>query len=178
MSGAETRHGAIRIWFFAPPANIRGFIWILLSTFSFMAMVMLVRHLSDRYNTGELAFWRASLGLLLAPIFLRRGQSLFRTRQFDLHLVRNSLHFVGVAGWFYAISTINLSVGMSLQFTVPLFTIVLAILILRERDCPRLRRCPDHPAARHGTGHAGGGRRNRVGGRLSRRQYRNQGPDA
>jgi len=133
MSGAETRHGAIRIWFFAPPANIRGFIWILLSTFSFMAMVMLVRHLSDRYNTGELAFWRASLGLLLAPIFLRRGQSLFRTRQFDLHLVRNSLHFVSVAGWFYAISTINLSVGMSLQFTVPLFTIVLAILILRER---------------------------------------------
>ena len=47
--------------------------------------------------------------------------------------MRNSLHFVGVAGWFYAISTINLSVGMSLQFTVPLFTIVLAILILRER---------------------------------------------
>ena len=134
MSGAETRHGAIRIWFFALPANIRGFIWILLSTFSFMAMVMLVRHLSDRYNTGELAFWRASLGLLLlAPVFLRRGQSLFRTRQVDLHLVRNSLHFVGVPGWFYAISTINLSVGMSLQFTVPLFTIVLAILILRER---------------------------------------------
>ena len=133
MSGAETRHGAIRMWFFALPANIRGFIWILLSIFSLMAIVMLVRHLSDRYNTGKFAFWRASLGLLPAPVFLRRGQSLFRTRQFDLHLVRNSLYFIGVAGCFYAISTINLSVGMSLQFTVPLFTIVLAILILRER---------------------------------------------
>lgn len=121
-------------WFAGVSSNMRGFIWITLSTFAFMSMVMIVRHLSDRYNTGELAFWRALLGLaLLAPIFARSGSALFRTSQFRYHLLRNVMHFVGVAGWFFAISHINLSTGMSLQFTVPLFTIVLAIIVLREK---------------------------------------------
>lgn len=124
----------IRDRFRALPRNLRGFIWITLSTFAFMSMVMIVRHLSDRYNTGELAFWRALFGLaLLAPVFIRTGSALFRTDQFGLHLLRNVMHFVGVAGWFYAISRMNLSTGMSLQFTVPLFTILLAILFLREK---------------------------------------------
>ena len=109
--------------------NLRGFIWIALSTVAFMSMVMIVRHLADRYNTGELAFWRALIGLvLLVPVFVRTGSGLFHTRMFRWHLLRNLMHFIGVAGWFYAISQMNLSVGMSLQFTVPLFTILLAIV--------------------------------------------------
>lgn len=122
------------LWFAGISSNMRGFIWIALSTFAFMSMVMIVRHISDRYNTGELALWRAFLGLaLLAPIFIRSGSALFRTGQFRFHLLRNLMHFVGVAGWFYAISRMNLSTGMSLQFTVPLFTILLAIVFLREK---------------------------------------------
>tara|TARA_R110002126_G_scaffold4815_12_gene24947 strand:- start:3595 stop:4503 length:909 start_codon:yes stop_codon:yes gene_type:complete len=124
----------VRRWFAGISSNLRGFVWITLSTFAFMSMVMVVRHLSDSYNTGELAFWRALIGLgLLAPIFARSGSALFRTTQFRYHLLRNAMHFVGVAGWFYAISHINLSTGMALQFTVPLFTIVLAIFILGEK---------------------------------------------
>lgn len=124
----------IRDWFGGQSSNLRGFIWITLSTFAFMSMVMIVRHISDRYNTGELAFWRALIGLvLLTPIFIRSGSTLFRTQQFRFHLLRNVMHFVGVAGWFYAISRMNLSTGMALQFTVPLFTILLAIMFLREK---------------------------------------------
>lgn len=126
--------GGIRAWFGGQSSNLRGFIWITLSTFAFMSMVMIVRHISDRYNTGELAFWRALIGLvLLTPIFIRSGSALFRTQQFRFHLLRNVMHFVGVAGWFYAISRMNLSTGMALQFTVPLFTILLAIVFLREK---------------------------------------------
>lgn len=129
--------GDARRWFFGLSPNTRGFIWITLSTFAFMSMVMIVRHVSDRYNTGELAFWRALIGLaLLAPIFIRSGSALFRTGQFRFHLLRNAMHFVGVAGWFYAISRMNLSTGMALQFTVPLFTILLAIVFLREKVDP------------------------------------------
>ena len=136
MNGAA-HPGGIRGWFAGLSSNLRGFIWITLSTFAFMSMVMIVRHISDRYNTGELAFWRALIGLLLlAPIFIRSGSALFRTEQFRFHLLRNVMHFVGVAGWFYAISRMNLSTGMALQFTVPLFTILLAIVFLREKVDP------------------------------------------
>lgn len=108
-----------------------------MSTVIFMSMVLIVRHLSDRFNAGGLAFWRALFGLLiLMPVFLRSGTKLFRTRHFGGHLLRNLMHFVGVGGWFYAIGQINLSVGMSLQFTIPLFTIVLAIVLLGERVDP------------------------------------------
>ncbi len=125
---------AVGKWFGSLSGNARGFAWILMAAVVFMSMVLLVRALSDRFNAGELAFWRALLGLLiLSPVFLRSGTALFRTRRLGGHVIRNLLHFVGVAGWFYAIGQINLSVGMSLQFTIPLFTILFAILLLGER---------------------------------------------
>lgn len=127
----------LRTWFTALPGSARGFIWMVLSSFAFVSMVLLVRHLSDRYNAGEMAFWRALLGLaLLMPVLARDGKRLVGTQQPGMHLFRNLLHFIGIAGWFYAISRINLSVGMALQFTIPLFTIVLAILFLREKVDP------------------------------------------
>jgi drug/metabolite transporter (DMT)-like permease len=67
---------------------------------------------------------------------MRSGPALFRTHRPGFHLFRNSMHFVGVAGWYFAVSEINLSVGMSLQFTIPLFTIVFAILFLGEKVDP------------------------------------------
>lgn len=134
MTGSLPFAGAIGRRFAALPPNTRGFVWFLLSTFAFTAMIVFVRLMSGRYNTGELAFWRAFLGLiLLTPVFLRHRRTLFRTDRLGFHLVRNVMHFVGVAAWFFAVSQINLSVGMALQFTVPLFTIVMAIFILRER---------------------------------------------
>lgn len=121
-------------WFAARPANVRGLIWCLLAAVAFMSMVMIVRRLSADFNVGELTFWRALFGLaLLAPVFARNGTALFRTERFGMHVFRNLMHFVGIAGWYYAISGINLSVGMSLQFSVPLITIVLAIVFLGER---------------------------------------------
>ncbi|MEX2453413.1 MAG: DMT family transporter [Rhodospirillaceae bacterium] len=129
-----TSPGPLGRWFYGLPGNTRGFIWIILSSFAFVAMIVFVRLMSDDYNTGELAFWRALLGFLcLLPVFMRSGRSVFRIDRLDLHLTRNLLHFVGVAGWYFAVAQINLSVGMSLQFSVPLFTIVMAIIFLGER---------------------------------------------
>lgn len=126
--------GPLRTWFASLPANARGLIWCLLAAVAFMSMVMIVRRLSADFNVGELTFWRALFGLaLLAPVFARTGTALFRTDRFGMHVFRNLMHFVGIAGWYYAISGINLSVGMSLQFSVPLITIVLAIVFLGER---------------------------------------------
>ena len=124
----------VRLWFAARPASVRGMIWCLLAAVAFMFMVMIVRHLSAYFNAGELAFWRALFGLaLMVPVFSRTGSALFRTDRFGMHLFRNLMHFVAIAGWYYAISGINLSVGMSLQVSVPLITIVLAIVFLREK---------------------------------------------
>lgn len=128
---------AIRTWFEALPPNARGLLWNLMSAFAFMSMIMLVRYMSKGYNTGELFFWRAAIGLVLfMPVVLRAGPTLFRTRRAGLHVFRNLMHFVGIACWFYAVAAMNLSMAMALQFTIPLFTIVLAILFLGEKVEP------------------------------------------
>ena len=116
------------------PANTRGLIWISFATLAFVSMIMLVRQMSKGYNVGELAFWRAFMGLVLtAPIWLRRGAALVRNERMGLHLSRNLMHFVAVVCWFYAVANMNLSVGMSLQFTIPLLVIVMAIFVLGEK---------------------------------------------
>lgn len=124
----------IRARFADLPGNTRGFVWAFMAAVVFMTMVLIVRRLSAHFNAGELAFWRAFFGLLLlTPVFMRSGSALFRTHKLGTHVMRNLFHFVGIAAWFYAVGRINLSVGMALQFTIPLFTMVLAIAILRER---------------------------------------------
>ncbi len=105
-----------------------------LSTFAFAAMVVLVREASTAFNAFEILFWRAAFGLVimmpwLARVRLRR----LETTRARLHLIRNVVHFIGIVTWFHVVGRINLSVGIALQFTVPLFTIAMAALLLKER---------------------------------------------
>ncbi len=120
-------------WRSLSPA-IRGGVWMFLSTFAFAAMVVLVREASAAFNAFEILFWRAAFGLVimmpwLARVRLRR----LKTTRARLHVIRNVVHFIGIVTWFRVVGRINLSVGIALQFTVPLFTIAMAALLLKER---------------------------------------------
>lgn len=107
---------------------------MLLGTFSFAVMIVLVRKASQTFTAFEITFWRALFGLIfMAPWIMRVRLAGLRSNRPGLQLWRNTLHVVGIVMWYYAIARINLTEGMALQFTVPLFTIALAMLILKER---------------------------------------------
>ena len=107
---------------------------MLLGTFSFAVMIVLVRKASHGFSAFEITFWRALFGIaFMAPWVLRVKFAGLRTTRPGLHLWRNTLHVIGIVMWYYAIAHINLSEGMALQFTVPLFTIAMAMVILKER---------------------------------------------
>ena len=109
-------------------------VWMFLSTFAFSAMVGFVREASATFNTFEITFWRALFGLaFMIPWLVRVRLRGLRTTRAKMHLTRNVLHFIGIVTWVYVVAWINLSVGIALQFTVPLFTIAMAALILKER---------------------------------------------
>jgi drug/metabolite transporter (DMT)-like permease len=136
VSGApadpETGSAASR-WRALSPA-IRGCVWMFLSTFAFAAMVGFVREASNSFNAFEVTFWRALFGLaFMIPWLVRVRLRGLGTARAGLHLTRNIVHFIGIIAWFYVVERINLSVGIALQFTVPLFTIVMAAAILKER---------------------------------------------
>ncbi len=134
MSGsdAKPRRAAAR-WRALSPA-LRGGVWMFLSTFAFAAMVVFVRDASATFNAFEVTFWRALFGLaIMVPWLARVRLRRLATKRAHVHLTRNVVHFIGIVTWFHAVARINLSVGMALQFTVPLFTIAMAALMLKER---------------------------------------------
>ncbi len=101
-------------------------------SFSFMAIA--VRELLRTLGTFEILFLRSlvSLILLLAvlPYF---GLRALRTQRFGLHVVRNLFHFGGQYAWVYAIGMLPLATVFAIEFTMPVWTAVLAVPLLGER---------------------------------------------
>lgn len=101
---------------------------------SFSTMAVSVRELLDTMGTFEVLFFRSlvSLAMVLALV-PRYGFGALRTHRFGLHLVRNLLHFCGQFAWVYAIAFLPLATVFAIEFTMPVWTAVLAVLLLRER---------------------------------------------
>jgi drug/metabolite transporter (DMT)-like permease len=101
---------------------------------SFMAMALGGRELSQELDTFQILFFRSLIGLLVVSLVLfNKGWHLVKTKHFSLHILRNISHFGGQFGWFYGIAYLPLSEVFAIEFTLPVWTAILAALILKER---------------------------------------------
>jgi len=116
------------------PAALRGALWMVGALLSFSLMAVSVRELLRTMGSFEILFLRSLVSFLLLLVFLPRfGLDALRTRHFGLHLVRNVLHFSGQYAWVYAIAMLPLATVFAIEFTMPVWTALLAIPILGER---------------------------------------------
>jgi drug/metabolite transporter (DMT)-like permease len=84
-------------------------------------------------------FFRTAFGLAaMLPWLLRQGFGVMRTGHLRLHLLRALIGIFAMVGWFTSLSLMPLAEATALSFTAPIFTSVLAVLILGE--VMRLRR--------------------------------------
>jgi drug/metabolite transporter (DMT)-like permease len=112
-------------------------IWMGGALFSFLSMAIAGRELSVELNTFQILFFRSIIGLLIVSLILSKfGWEQIRTRQLRLHIIRNMAHYVGQFGWFFAISLIPLAQVFAIEFTIPIWTAVLAPFLLGERLTP------------------------------------------
>ena len=119
-----------------PPASdaLKGIGFMVLACVFFGAMHVGVRHVTQSIHPFEAAFFRNFFGLLvLAPSFITHGLRPLRTQRFGLHCLRAALNLVAMLSFFYALSITPVVLVQALAFTSPLFTAVLAILLLGER---------------------------------------------
>jgi len=109
-------------------------LWMSGTLVSFMAMAIGGRQLSGQLTTFQILFFRSFVGLLIIGFLLWRSnwQQIF-TKHFKIHAVRNIAHFGGQFGWFYGIAFIPLAEVFALEFTVPVWTALLATVLLGER---------------------------------------------
>lgn len=101
---------------------------------SFTGMAVAARELSADMSTFEILFFRSFVGLLvLVPIFLRNRGAGLRSQRPGLQVVRNAIHFSAQYGWVAAIAVLPLAEAFALEFTMPIWATLLAVLALGER---------------------------------------------
>lgn len=85
-------------------------------------------------STFQILFFRSAVGLaVVALLVARTGRQVLRTQRPVLHLWRNVAHFAGQFGWFFAVAAIPLAEVFAIEFTIPLWTALLAAAFLGER---------------------------------------------
>jgi drug/metabolite transporter (DMT)-like permease len=120
--------------------TVRGALWMLGAVFSFALMAIAVRELQRHMGSFEIVLLR-SLGMLAITLAMlpRAGVAAIRTTRFQLHLWRNLIHFLGQVLWVYSIGALALATVFAIEFTMPVWTAILAALFLGERlTRPRL----------------------------------------
>ena len=77
---------------------------------------------------------RSVIGLLLLYplVYAAGGLRAMRTARPAMHLVRNVVHYGAQYGWLYALTLIPLAQVVALEFTMPIWTVLLAAAFLGE----------------------------------------------
>tara|TARA_R110002012_G_C11521944_1_gene599554 strand:- start:210 stop:1013 length:804 start_codon:yes stop_codon:yes gene_type:complete len=98
-------------------------------------MAVAGRELGGHLDTFEIMMYRSLVGVItvvtLASLYGTWGQ--INRRNFGIQIGRNLAHFTGQNLWFYAVTVIPLAQVFALEFTSPLWVIVLSPFILGER---------------------------------------------
>lgn len=84
----------------------------------------------------DIVFWRCWMGLsiVLAIVLLAgRGLASLRTTQLPLHGLRSVVHLAATICWMFALPLIPLAELIAIEFTAPLWTALIACLVLGER---------------------------------------------
>ena len=126
----------------APAPSIpKAAFWMALSITSFLAMSVAGRATTAELNVFQVLELRSVIGffILLPLVVMSGGFAAMRTERPLAHLARNVIHYTGQAAWLYALTLIPLAVLISIEFTTPIWTAILAVSFLGEKlSRPRL----------------------------------------
>ena len=113
-------------------------LWMIGAITSFTAMAVSGRTVSVELDTFEIMLYRSLTGIIIVVIVasLNRTLGQVRTQRAPLHFVRNICHFTGQNLWFFAITMIPLAQVFALEFTTPIWVILLSPLLLQEKITP------------------------------------------
>ena len=115
--------------------TLRACLWMLGSIASFTSMAVAGRAVSLQLDTFEIMLYRSVVGVIVVLSLATVTGSIrtVTTRDLPLQIGRNIAHFTGQNLWFLAITMVPLAQVFALEFTSPLWVLLLAPLLLGER---------------------------------------------
>lgn len=115
--------------------NLKAALWMIGAIASFTSMAIAGRAVSLELDTFEIMLYRSLTGIVIVVVVATWAGKLgqFRTARPGQHFIRNICHFTGQNLWFFAIASIPLAQVFALEFTTPVWVILLSPLLLGER---------------------------------------------
>lgn len=113
-------------------------VWMIGAIISFTLMAVSGRTVSVELDTFEIMLYRSiiGIGIVLTVSSVAGTLKEVRRKNFGLHLTRNICHFTGQNLWFYAVTVLPLAQLFALEFTTPIWAILLSPLFLQEKITP------------------------------------------
>jgi drug/metabolite transporter (DMT)-like permease len=117
------------------PSKPRAALWMA----GWLALMLIVavagRETTRELNVFQIMEVRSVLGffMLYPLIHLNGGFAAMKTSRPLQHVGRNLVHYAAQLGWFFALTLIPLAQVVSIEFTMPIWTAILAASFLGER---------------------------------------------
>lgn len=120
-----------------PATSIWGAVrWMSGALVAFTLIAIAGRGAARTLSAMDIVFWRcwSSFALVLTLAGLAgRGFARFRSRRLPLHVARSVVHLAATWCWVFALPLIPLAELVAIEFTAPLWTALIAALVLGER---------------------------------------------
>ena len=111
-----------------------GIFWMCMATLISSVSGAMVRELAGQLPTMELVFFRNLIAVLaLIPIVRRQGVGLPDKSQLPVYALRVLFAYGAMVLLFYALARMPIADVYALQYTIPLFTILLAVIVLKQQ---------------------------------------------
>ena len=93
------------------------------------------REAAREINVFQLLEMRSILGFLMLYPLIRAagGFTAMKTTRLPQHIARNLIHYGAGLGWFFALTLIPIGQVVAIEFTMPIWTAILAATFLGER---------------------------------------------
>ena len=116
------------------PPLVQAVLWFCGTMAGFAAMAISARQLQTTMSTFEILFFRSLIGVLaVLPFIIRARFADLRMTNAPFHFGRALVQFLAQICWMYGIAYLTLSDLTAIEFSVPVFTAVLAVIFLGER---------------------------------------------
>jgi len=117
------------------PSKPKAALWMAGWLSLMLVVVVAGREAMGELNVFQLMELRSGLGLImLYPLIgLSGGFAALKSSRALTHLSRNLIHYAAQLGWFFALTLIPIGQVVAIEFTMPIWTAILAASFLSER---------------------------------------------
>ena len=121
-------------FFINMPGRSLSVLLMILSGVCFVAMHSAAKYLADEVHIFEIVFLRCALVVvILSPFLLKEGGKSLFTKQPKNQIYRIVTNSIAILLFFYGLSISPLSLATVLNFTAPIFTVIFAVIFLKEK---------------------------------------------